>query len=295
MELHQLRYFVAVAELKNFTRAAETCLVAQPSLSQQIAKLEKLLGKPLFERNNRTVSLTEAGELLYERATSILASVDAATERVRQSGVSEGRVRIGAIPTIAPYLLPSVLVAFQRIHPKVQINVQEDLTARIVKACRDGEIDIGILALPVEGDSLHVEKLFREELLVAIPAKHDLTKRKRITMEDVSQEPFILLSEIHCLGEQIVSFCRQKECPPKTNCRSSQLMTVQELVGMGYGLSLIPAMATQSDRSKKRVYRSLSGAKPARTIVMIWNRHRYQSPLLKSFIQTLKNYRPEKP
>ena len=288
MELHQLRYFVAVADFQNFTRAAEHCLVAQPSLSQQIAKLEKSLGKQLFERGSRTITLTEAGECLYRRAASILASVEDASERIRILGESEGRVRIGAIPTVAPYLLPSVLRRFGRAHRKVQINVQEDLTARLIKACVDGEFDVGILALPVEDDSLHVETLFQEELYVALPANHKLTKKKRLTIEDVLKEPFVLLSETHCLGEHIVSFCRQKECPPIASCRSSQLLTIQEMVGMGYGLSLIPEMAKEADNSKKRVYRSLSGKKPMRTIVMMWNKNRYRSPLVEAFIRMLK-------
>ena len=288
MELQQLRYFVAVADLRNFTRAAEQCFVAQPSLSQQIAKLERSLGKQLFERGGRKVTLTEAGEWLYERAVSILASVEDATERISKTGESEGRVRVGAIPTVAPYLLPSVLRRFRRSHRQVQINVQEDLTARIMKACVDGELDVGIMALPVDAPSLEVEVLFREELFVALPAKHKLAEKKRLSIEDVMGEPFILLNETHCLGEHIVSFCRQKECPPIASCRGSQLLTIQEMVGLGYGVSLIPEMAKKADHSKKRAYRSLSGSKPTRTIVVVWNKLRYQSPLVRAFVETLK-------
>jgi LysR family hydrogen peroxide-inducible transcriptional activator len=288
MELHQLRYFVAVAELRNFTRAAEQCLVAQPSLSQQIAKLEKSLGKPLFERSRRGVTLTEAGKLLYEQATTILTLVEDARESVGEPTGREDKVRIGAIPTIAPYLLPKVLRDFRRLFPQVRITVHEDLTAQVVESCLRGEIDLGLVALPVLIDSLAVEVLFREELLMAIPAQHPLARKKRVTVQQLAQEPFVLLSETHCLGEHIVSFCREKECPPSVVCRSTQLLTVQELVGLGQGLSLIPAMAASVDKSKRCVYRSLAGTRPLRSIAVIWNKHRRQSPPVKAFVQTLR-------
>ncbi len=283
MEMHQLRYFVAVAELGNFTRAAEKCFVAQPSLSQQIIKLEKELGGPLLDRTGRTVRLTDSGRKLYEQAVGILASVDSAKRELLEDDDS-GRVAIGAIPTVAPYLLPRLLKQFVRRFPKSDVSVIENLTDYTIAACLEGDVDVAFLALPIDDTHLVVEPLFREELLLAMRAGHRLAKKRRLTMADIADEPFVLLSEAHCLGEQVLSFCRQKSCLPVVSCHSAQLLTVQELVALGHGVSLIPEMAANTDKTKRRLYRSLTGEKPQRTIALIWRKDRYQSPLVKAFI-----------
>jgi len=291
MELHQLRYFVAVADLGNFTRAAEKCLVAQPSLSQQIIKLEKELGQPLLERLGRKTQLTDAGQTLYEQATKILAAVDDAKRSVTEATDSgKGRVAVGAIPTVAPYLIPPVLKIFSKRFPAAEVTLHENLTEYTIKGCLEGELDVGLLALPIEEEHLAVESLFTEELLLAVHAKHPLGKKRRVTIEDVTEEPFILLSDTHCLGEQIVSFCKQQKCLPTVSCQSSQLFTAQELVALNLGVSLIPEMAASVDRTKQRKYRSLSGIKPTRTLAMIWHKHRYQSPLVNQFINTIREH-----
>lgn len=287
MELHQLRYFVAVADLGNFTRAAERCLVAQPSLSQQIQKLERELGRPLFERLGRSVRLTEAGRMLYAHAVSILASVEDARRRVSEES-GTGRVVVGAIPTVAPYLLPPLIQRFKQDCPEAEITVHEDLTEHVVQESLRGELDVAVVALPIDEERLHVESLFTEELLLAMPAGHPLVEKRRITMQDIDGEAFVLLNEVHCLGEQIVRFCRQQSCTPAISCRSAQLLTVQEFVALGHGLSLIPQMARATDRSDSRVYRSLADNKPERTLAMIWHKQRYQSPLVQQFIETLR-------
>ena len=283
MEMHQLRYFVAVAELGNFTRAAEKCFVAQPSLSQQIIKLEKELGGPLLDRTGRTVRLTDSGRKLYEHAVGILASVDSAKRELLEDDDS-GRVAIGAIPTVAHYLLPRLLKQFVRRFPKSDVSVIENLTDYTIAACLEGDVDVAFLALPIDDTHLVVEPLFREELLLAMRAGHRLAKKRRLTMADIADEPFVLLSEAHCLGEQVLSFCRQKSCLPVVSCHSAQLLTVQELVALGHGVSLIPEMAANTDKTKRRLYRSLTGEKPQRTIALIWRKDRYQSPLVKAFI-----------
>src|SRR5262245_57100967 len=165
MELHQLRYFVAVAQAGNFSRAAERCHVSQPPLSQQVLKLERRLGQPLFRRLGRRAVLTDAGRMLLDRAMSILADVDDAERRLRagdQAGT--GRLAIGAIPTIAPYLLPPILRAFVRRCPRVELIVREDVTDRLVTAVVEGELDLALVALPVADDHLQAEPLFAEPL-----------------------------------------------------------------------------------------------------------------------------------
>ena len=254
MELHQLRYFVAVAELGQFTRAAERCLVAQPSLSQQISKLEKELRQPLFERLGRIVRLTDAGRTLYEQAVSILASVEEAKRQVADTaGEPGGVVAVGVIPTVAPFLMPSLANEFQQRYPRSRVYINEDLTANVIENCLKGELDVGVLALPVSDARLYVEPLLDEELLLVLPAGHALAKKRRVTIQDLNGQPFILLSEMHCLGQQIVAFCNHETCSPFIACRSVQLLTVQELVSVGNGVSLLPAMAGACDRNPQRI------------------------------------------
>lgn len=287
MEFQQLRYFAAAAEHGNFTRAAEACHVSQPSLSQQIIKLEKELDRPLFERLGRCVQLTDAGRTLQQHAAGILASVEEARERVVDS-VETGRVAIGAIPTVAPYLIPALLGEFADRHPDAEINVHENLTERVVEGCLAGEFDLAIAALPVNEHRLEVESIGTDELLLATPAGHRLEKKQRVTMRDVREEPFILLDEAHCLGEYVVAFCREQECRPVVSCRSAQLLTVQELVALGRGVSLVPAMAAEVDHDDRRRYRSLSGTKPRRTLALCYHPHRHHSPLVEDLMTLVR-------
>jgi LysR family transcriptional regulator, hydrogen peroxide-inducible genes activator len=290
MELHQLRYFVEVAKLRSFTRAAEKCYVAQPSLSQQIIKLERELGQPLFERLGRTVRMTDAGRALYAHAVSILSSVDDIKDRVRAATDPHyGMVHVGAIPTIAPYLLPPLLRDFSKRFPQATVSLDEDLTDLILRGCLAGDLDVGIIASPVANDLLHSEVLFTEELLLALPPKHSFLNKSAISWDDLVGEPFILMNELHCLGEQVVGLCKQQGCLPAIVCQSVQLLTIQELVALAYGISLIPAMARQMDRGRRCTYRSLGAPTPTRTIHMVWHKDRYQSPVVKEFIQDLRN------
>ncbi|MCB9853313.1 MAG: LysR family transcriptional regulator [Phycisphaerales bacterium] len=289
MELHQLRYFVAVADLQNFTRAAEKCLVSQPSLSQQIIKLEREISQPLFDRLGRTVRLTEAGRAMYDRAMTILRSVDELQDRVNEATEpTRGAIRIGAIPTIAPYFLPPILKRFSRRFPDATIEMHEDLTPITERRCAEGELDVGIIATAPSIDALHAEPLFDEELLLALPPSHRLTMRRRLALSDVADEPFVLMSELHCLGEQVVGFCRQQGCSPVIRCQSVQLLMIQKLVALGLGVSLIPSMAVEKQRDRRCVYRSLTPPTPTRTIRMIWHKDRYQSPLAREMIQSLR-------
>jgi LysR family transcriptional regulator, hydrogen peroxide-inducible genes activator len=289
MELHQLRYFVAVAQLENFTRAAQKCFVAQPSLSQQIIKLERECGGPLFDRSGRKVRLTDRGRTLFDRAIEILAAVEGAKRALTEDG-DAGQITVGAIPTIAPYLLPPLLKRFLRDYPKTEVTVSENLTEYTIQACLEGDVDVGVLALPISEDQLAIEPLLTEELLLAMAAGHPLAARRRVSMQDVSLERFVLLSETHCLGRQVVSFCKGQSCQPAISCRSAQLLTVQELVAAGNGVSLIPQMAVSADRSQHTKYRSLTGEKPTRTIAMIWRKNRYHGPAVERFIAALRDY-----
>ncbi len=287
MELEQLRHFVKAAEFLNFTRAAEACYLSQPAFSRSIQRLEEELGRPLFERQSRSVSLTDAGALLLDRARQILNLVSDVASAISDDGQT-GKLRIGAIPTIAPYYLPERLKAFQLDCPQATLIVQEETTDRLLKSIADGLIDVAIAALPIEAKYLKTEKLFDEELFLVTASNHPLQSKASIKIGDIQSQPFVLLGETHCLTDSIFSFCHQKSFHPVTIERTSQLAMVQELVALNHGISLIPAMARVLDNSDRRVYRSLAGTKPTRSIVMITNPYRFQSKLQCKFEASIR-------
>jgi LysR family transcriptional regulator, hydrogen peroxide-inducible genes activator len=291
MELDQLRHFLKVAETGNFTRAAEQVRLSQPALSRSIARLEQEIGQPLFDRqaHKRQVVLTDAGRILLPRARHILMLVDDLRAEISDDGQS-GRVRVAAIPTIAPYFLPPFLQAFGKRFQKASVIVQEDTTDVLLKKLDDGETDVAILARPIEARHLEIEDLFAEELLLVMSAVHPLCKKKRIALAELESLPFVLLGEAHCLTGNILSFCNRQSLHPVSVERTSQLASVQELVSLNHGISLIPAMARNLDSSPRRVYRSLSGEKPSREIVMAWNPYRFQSRLIEAFKQELRKW-----
>jgi len=247
MELHQLRYFLAVARTRNFSRAAEQCHVAQPSLSQQIMKLEGELDERLFERTKRDVALTPAGELFRIHAERVLEEVELARDKVREvRGLVRGRVVLGALPTVAPYYLPARLRAFAAAFPGIEVVVHEDTTAQLAAAVLAKEIDVALLSLPVERTGLEAREFFDEPLLVALPAKHRLAAVKRLTLDDLGPETFILMKEGHCLAGQALQFCRLNGFAPRVSFRSAQIETVLAFVAAGWGVSIVPAMARGS-------------------------------------------------
>ncbi|MFO0819975.1 MAG: LysR family transcriptional regulator [Pirellulales bacterium] len=290
MDLDQLRYFLQVAERNSFTRAAEDLRISQPALSRSIQKLEEELGQPVFERRTRAVSLTDAGLLLQSRAQQVITILEDTKAEITDDGQS-GRVRVGAIPTIAPYFLPEVLQNFSREFPKASLVVQENTTDHLLKSLTQGELDLAILALPIPARYLEAEELFEEELLLVLPPNHPLVSQEKIRLSDVEPYPFVLLDEMHCLSDNIVSFCRQRAFQPVAVERTSQLTMVQELVSLSHGVSMIPAMARARDQSDRRVYRSLAGKKPTRTIAVAWNPYRFQSRLIKAFRERLRRAR----
>lgn len=287
MEFDQLRYFLAVADLANITRAAKSLDISQPALSRSIQKLEDELGQPVFERKSRTMALTDVGKLLQARALQVLSILEDTKAEITDDGKS-GCVRIGAIPTIAPYFLPRILRQFSKQFPKATLIVQEKTTDALIKSCQQGEVDLAILAQPVTAKHLVIEELFEEELLLVLPRDHPLVKLKEIRLSDVEPYPFVLLDEAHCLSGNIMALCRQRSFQPVAIERTSQLTMVQELVSLSHGVSMIPAMARQLDQSDRRVYRSLAGKKPTRTIAIAWSQARFQSRLLRAFREFLK-------
>ena len=275
MEMHQLRYVVAVSRAGNFSRAAEQCHVSQPSLSQQILKLEEELGERLFERMKREAKLTPHGEAFLRRAIKILEEVDAARREASDAhSLLRGRLTVGVLPTIAPYLLPEALAGFAEKFPGVEIVVQEDTTAHLLKLAQAYEIDFALASRPIPDQRMEVKDLFTEELRLALPPGHRLTRKRTVRLDDIEKEPFIVMKEGHCLGDQVLSFCERRDLKPTINFRSAQLETIQALVCSGVGISLVPAMAARSERKDLPEYRSLPTPRPERKIVAVWPKQR---------------------
>jgi LysR family hydrogen peroxide-inducible transcriptional activator len=289
MEMHQLRYVVAVARTGNFSRAAEQCHVAQPSLSQQILKLEEELGERLFDRMKREARLTAHGEVFLRRAVKILAEVDAARREASEAqNLLRGTLTVGVLPTIAPYLLPGALARFTEKFPGVQIVIQEDTTARLVKLAHAYEIDFALLSEPVDDDRLEVRKLFSEELLLALPPGHPLTHKRSVTVADLRKERLIIMKEGHCLGDQVLGFCDARKLKPNISFRSAQLETIQALVCAGLGISLIPAMAADEEREDVPAYRRLASPCPTRTLVTVWPKPRQPGRVAVEFLKLIR-------
>lgn len=269
MEIQQIRYFLAVVRLGNFSRAAERCNVSQPSLSQQIMKLEAELGDRLLERSRREVRLTEAGRLFLPHAERAMSELGQARDKVNEArGVMRGRVALGAIPTVAPYYLPGMLSDFVVSSPEIQVDVTEARTSELARATQAGELDLALVSLPVAGQGLEAVELFSEELWLALPRRHALAKREaEVKICDLTEEPFMLLQDGHCLAGQSLEFCAMRGFSPKVSFRSAQMETIQAFVAAGMGVSMVPAMAKREGAGV--TYRRLQGRSPSRRIGLI--------------------------
>lgn len=246
MEIHQLRYFCAVAETGSFTRAAEREQIAQPSLSQQIIKLEEELGVRLFDRLGRTVRLTDMGQIFLPRARVILNELKAAKEEVADKQfLASGPVCVGVIPTIAPYFLPSRINAFCRKFPEASIAVVEDVTARLMDRLRAGLVDMAIMALPIRGHDLECFPLLTERLYAILPKDHKLARRSSIMLKELKTEPFLLLRDDHCFRETAMEVCKRARILPRVIFESGQFSSIVAMVGSGMGISIVPEMALE--------------------------------------------------
>ena len=275
MEMHQLRYFVAVARSGNFSRAAEECRVAQPSLSQQILKLEDEMGERLFERTRRRAILTPAGSLFLPHAISILEVAERGRQEIREmNGQVRGKIALGVLPTIAPYFLPKIIRRFRERYPGAELILHEETTLQLVRSLEESALDLALISDATPSPRVQIDDLFSEELLLCLPTGHPLVHQPTVVAADLQQEKFILMQEGHCLGAQAEQFCQSKGFHPQISCRSAQIGTVVAMVQSGLGISLVPEMARQHGPTEGVVYRSLDGVRPHRTIALAMSKHR---------------------
>jgi LysR family transcriptional regulator, hydrogen peroxide-inducible genes activator len=273
--LRQLRYFDALARHSHFGRAAEACAISQPALSMQIREMEQALGGALLERGARRVALTQFGEELIQRVRDILRSVDELGDFARASQDRlAGRLRIGMIPTIAPYLLPKVIENLARLHPELDIHIRETLTPKLIKEVAEGRLDTAIVALPVSEPLLTEVALFTENFLLVRPGADEGTPVP--SHEMLREMRLLLLEEGHCFRDQALSFCNMQSSPREV-LDASSLSTLVQMVGAGIGVTLIPEMAVAVETRSARVsVARFRNPQPSRTIGMVW---RKTSPL----------------
>src|SRR4029079_8688156 len=275
-------YFNALARHGHFGRAAEACAISQPALSMQIKELEEALGGVLLERSPRQVALTEFGEEAAQRVRDILRLVDELGDFARASRDRlAGRLRIGMIPTIAPYLLPEVIGNLTRMHPELDIHVRETLTPKLSEGLADGRLDPAIVALPVSEPSLVEVALFSEHFLLVRPGEFEGTPAP--SSKTLRAMRLLLLEEGHCFRDQALSFCNMQSTPPREVLDASSLSTLVQMVSAGIGVTLIPEMAVAVEtRSASVSVARFKNPQPSRTIGMIW---RKTSPLGKQLMQ----------
>jgi LysR family hydrogen peroxide-inducible transcriptional activator len=288
MELQQLRYVLAVAETGNFTRASERCNVSQPSLSQQIINLEKEIGHKLFHRLGRKAVPTEAGTTFLDRAQRILFEVESATKELSDSPALERRITVGAIPTLAPYLLPALITRAKKRYPNLQINVQEDFKSAILRGVLDGEIDVALVSLPVDESRVHVESLLKEPLLLAIGKSHPFAARATVTAAELADQTFVMLGTMSSLTAQVKSFCGDHHFEPKIGFRCSQVATVKAILALGTSVSILPQVTRAPEDEATLSYLKLADADPFREIGVIRHMQRYQSRGAEQFLTLLR-------
>ncbi len=272
MEIYQLRYFLAVAETGNFTKAAERSFISQPSLSQQILNLEEEVGQKLFDRLGRKAVLTSAGRTLLDGAHRIISEVDQTLGELKSNPIHGPRVTVGAIPTVAPFFLPAVLAYCRANNIHITLQTHEDFRAPLVEALLDGKLDWALLPFPLSEPRLLIEKLYSEPLWVAMSAAHRLATAERITFDDLRDENFILLGETSTLTAQIQSYCGEHHFEPHIAHRCGQLATVKTLAAMNLGLSVLPQSARSATDPAGLVFRKFTGITPFRDIALV--RHR---------------------
>ncbi|MEO8019153.1 MAG: LysR substrate-binding domain-containing protein [Pseudomonadota bacterium] len=291
LKLKDLRYLVAVADTRHFGRAAERSFVSQPTLSAQLKKLEEYLGVQLIERAPKRVSLTAAGEQIVERARRILESSDEIVELAKGHGDPlAGRIKLALLPTIGPYLLPNVAAKMRKQLPRLELMLYEYQTDLMLEKLHSGELDVGILALPVSLDGLESCELYREPFMVALPAHHRLSGRASIKVEDLHNETLLLLEDGHCLRDQALDICSGAGLQEKQDFRATSLETLRQMVAAGVGITLLPELAGRGAYGAARgvVIKPFVKPVPTRTIGAVWRKSSARRPVILALARQIK-------
>jgi len=275
MNLRDLRYLVTVAETLHFGRAAERCHVSQPTLSAQIRKLENYLGVEIFERQPKRVSVTEIGAQIVARARQVLQDADEILALARNShDPLAGRLKVALIPTIGPYLLPRVSSKLRKQLPRLQLMLYEYQTDDLIERLRNGELDLGILALPVPLEGLESRELYDEPFTVALPRNHSLARHEELKLNDIAGETLLLLEDGHCLRDQALEVCSRVNLRENQDYRATSLETLRQMVAAGLGVTLLPELAAKAPMGTGHglAIRRFAAPVPSRTVGAVWRR-----------------------
>jgi LysR family hydrogen peroxide-inducible transcriptional activator len=298
MNLRDLQYIIAVAETHHFGQAAERCFVSQPTLSGQIKKLEEELGVAIFERTNRSVEITPVGETILVHARQIMEQADVIQQlaRVSQDPLA-GPLRIGAIPTLSPYLMPLILLPLKKQYPQMKLVLSEELTDTLLERLRNHEIDAALLATAVKEPDLASMPLFDEPFWIAYPRKHPFYTKDTITRKDLESVELLLLAEGHCLAEQAMEVCHLKERSAQgelADLRAASLETLLQLVGAGFGCTLVPALAMRGSWTTGSgvVAQPLSLPDASRRVVLVYRNSFPRRAALEVFASVIRDNLP---
>jgi len=286
MNLRALQYFVKLADLKHFSNAADACFVSQPTLSTQIRKLEDELGVQLVERAPKNIMLTPVGTEVAERARLILSDIDQIRAVARRAGdPSDGKLRLGLFPTLAPYLLPHVVPVMRESYPNLSLHLAEEKTEDIVRMLQQGELDAALLALPISEDGLEMEILFEEPFVLAVPDDHPLRTKKQVTLADLNGNELLLLDEGHCLREHALEVCALAGANERVDFHATSMETLRQMVAADVGITLMPMLSVKPPiaRTGNLLFLPFADPAPSRTIALVWR----SSSALSDFLREL--------
>ena len=295
MNLRDLRYFVALADTRHFGKAAERSFVSQPTLSAQIKKLETYLGVQLIERQPRKVTLTEMGARILPLARSILQESDEIVSLARNDhDPLSGKLKVALIPTIGPYLLPLVARKLRKQLPLLKVMLYEYQTQPLLEKLRAGDIDLGILALPVPLDGLEARPLYDEDFTLAVPSNSPLAKRSSVKLDDLSGETLLLLEDGHCLRDQALDVCSRIDVKESEDYRATSLETLRQMVAAGLGITLLPKLATRGPFGSGQglTVKEFSRPVPSRSIGAVWRKSTARTDAIKAVCDAIHSSMP---
>jgi LysR family hydrogen peroxide-inducible transcriptional activator len=287
MNLRDLRYLVAVAELRSFIQAADQCFISQPTLSTQIKKMEESLGVQVFERTNKKVLPTEVGDQIIASARRILIEVDT-IEKLANNAQDpfSGNFRLGAIPTLSTYIFPGLVPKIKQTLPKLRLILVEEKTDALIEQLKQGKLDAALLAMPINDDHLESRILFEDEFYLALASDHPLAKRQTITQTDLFNQQILLLDEGHCLRGQALQICQINHAEEQQDVRATGLETLRQMVKAGTGITLMPKIAIREPEEGIR-YIPFDDPAPKRTIGFFWRRTSSRNQLLIELIKLM--------
>ncbi len=291
MNLRDLRYFVALADTGHFGKAADRCFVSQPTLSAQIKKLENYLGVQLIERQPRRVTLTETGAKILPLARRMLEESDEIVALARnEHDPLSGKLKVALIPTIGPYLLPLVMRKLRKHLPRLKLMLYEYQTQPLLERLRSGDIELGILALPVPLDGLEARELYDEAFTVAVPNNSELAKKTSLRTEDLNGETVLLLEDGHCLRDQALDVCSRVEVKESEDYRATSLETLRQMVAAGLGITLLPELATRGPFGSGQglTIKHFSRPVPSRTVGAVWRKSSARAQALNAICDVIE-------